>query len=72
METIKKIDGIPKIIVSDRDPIFTGNFWTGLFSCLGTQLSHSSYYHPQSDGKNEFLNKFLEGYLRCFASDKYT
>ena len=28
METIQKIHGSPKIIVSDRDPIFTGNFWT--------------------------------------------
>ena len=46
METIQKLHGNPKIIVSDRDPIFTGNFWTELFSCLGTQLAHSSSYHP--------------------------
>ena len=28
METIQKLHGNPKIIVSDRDPIFTGNLWT--------------------------------------------
>ena len=28
METIQKLHGNPKIIVSDKDPIFTGNFWT--------------------------------------------
>ena len=63
METIQKLHGNPKIIVSDRDPIFIGNFWTELFSCLGTQLSHSSSYHPQSDGQTKILNKFLEGYF---------
>ena len=28
VERIEKLHGNPKIIVSDRDPIFTGNFWT--------------------------------------------
>jgi hypothetical protein len=70
METIQNIHGVPKIIVSDRDPIFTGNFWTELFSCLGTQLAHISSYNPQSDGKTNIVNKCLEGYIHCFAYDK--
>ena len=28
METVQNLHGNPKIIVCDRDPIFTGNFWT--------------------------------------------
>jgi hypothetical protein len=28
METIQKMRGSPKIIVSGRDPIFSGHFWT--------------------------------------------
>ena len=61
METVQKLHGSPKIIVSDRDPIFTGHFLTELFSCLGTQLAHSSSYHPQYDGQTEIVNKCLEG-----------
>ena len=63
MDAIQKLHGNPKFIVSDRDPIFTGNFWRELFSCLGTQLAHSSSYHPQSDGQIEIVNKCLEGYI---------
>ena len=35
MDTVSKLHENPKIIVSDRDPIFTRKFWTKLFSCLG-------------------------------------
>jgi hypothetical protein len=28
METVQKLHGSPKIIVSDKDPIFSGHFWT--------------------------------------------
>ena len=42
METVQKLHGTPNIIESDRDPIFTGKFWTKLFSCLDTQLAHNS------------------------------
>ena len=42
MKTIQNLHGNPKIIVSKRDPIFTVNFWTELFSCLGTQIAHIS------------------------------
>jgi hypothetical protein len=72
METVQKLHGSPKIIVSDRDLIFTGHFWTKLFSCLGTQLAHSLSYHPQSDGQTEIVKKCLEGNLHCFVSDKQT
>ena len=58
--TVQKLHGSPNIIVSDRDHMFIGKFWTELFSCLGIQLAHSSSYHAQYDGKIEIVNKFLE------------
>jgi hypothetical protein len=39
---------------------------------LGTQLAHSSSYHPQFDGQTEIVKKCLEGYLCCFVFDKQT
>jgi hypothetical protein len=72
MGIVQKLHGNSKIIVSDRDLIFMGKIWIELFSCFGTQLAHSSSYHPQSDGKTKIVNKCLEGYLCCFASDKQT
>jgi hypothetical protein len=39
---------------------------------LGTELAHSSSYHPQFDGEIKIVKKGFEGYLRCFISDKQT
>ena len=63
IETVQKLHRKLKIIVSDRDPIFTAIFQKKLFSCLGTQLAHKSSYHPQSYEKTEIVNKCLEGFF---------
>ncbi|KAL0411645.1 UNVERIFIED_CONTAM: Transposon Tf2-11 polyprotein [Sesamum latifolium] len=66
---IVKYWGLPKDIISDRDSRFTGVFWTELFKILGSKLSMSSSYHPQSDGQTECFNSMLEEYLRHFVRD---
>ena len=45
-KNIVKYWGMPLSIVSDRDPRFTGRFWTTLFKLVGTELLMSSSYHP--------------------------
>ncbi|MBW0516937.1 hypothetical protein O181_056652 [Austropuccinia psidii MF-1] len=34
--------GVPKIIISDRDPNFTSEFWINLYDMLGTKLAFST------------------------------
>jgi len=51
MQSIVKLHGMPKSIVSDRERVFTSNFWQQLCKLSGTTLAMSTAYHPQSDGQ---------------------
>ena len=62
--------GILKVIISDRDPKFTGNFWRSLFERLNTMLSFSTSFHPQSDGKTKRVNQVLEDLLRMYVKEQ--
>jgi hypothetical protein len=48
MREVARLHGIPNIIVSNRDPKFTSNFWKGLFRGFKTNLNFSTTYHPES------------------------
>ena len=61
--------GIPLDIISDRDGRFTSRFWQSLQSALGTNLSLSTAYHPQTDGQSERTIQVLEDMLRCCVID---
>ena len=65
-----KLHGMPALIVSDRDPVFTSHFWQELMRLQGVQLAMSLTYRPQSNGLTEVVNKSLEHYLRAFAAGK--
>ena len=47
---VVRLHGFPVSIVSERDTKFVGHFWRTLWKYLGTNLSFSSYYHPQMNG----------------------
>jgi hypothetical protein len=69
-DQVVRLHGVPESIVSDRDPVFTSTFWQNLFKCCGTKLLTSSSYHPQTDGQTEVVNRTIEMYLRCLATER--
>jgi hypothetical protein len=63
-----RLQGIPKTIISDCDPLFLSKFWKELFKTQGTTLKYNTAYHPETDGQIEVVNRTLKSYLRCFVS----
>ena len=66
---VYKLHGLPKLIISDQDMLFTSAFWTHLNKMIGMNQRMSSTYHPQSDGATECANRTIRQMLRsCISS----
>ncbi|GJY09500.1 reverse transcriptase domain-containing protein [Tanacetum coccineum] len=55
--------GIHVSIICDRDGRFTSNFWRSFQKALGTDLSMSTMYHPETDGQSERTIQTLKDIL---------
>ena len=64
IESVVRLHGVPKSIISDRDPRFTSRLWQRLQNAFGSQLKLSSAYHPHTDGQSERTIRTLEDMLR--------
>ncbi|MBW0494030.1 hypothetical protein O181_033745 [Austropuccinia psidii MF-1] len=62
--------GVPKIIISDRDPKFISEFLTNLYDMLGAKPAFSTAYHPQTDGLAERIIQTMEDILKRFCAYK--
>ena len=45
--------GVPREIVSDRDRVWSGEFWKEVCSYLDIKRRLATAYHPQRDGQTE-------------------
>jgi hypothetical protein len=73
LRTIIGPHGMPKSLVSDRDPRITARFWRELSRMLGSDVNLSTAQHPQSDGQSEreiqTLSTALRGYVNAMGDD---
>ena len=67
VDNVFRQHGLPEVIISDRDPRFTGKFWCALFDLLGMDLRFSTAFHPQTDGQSERMIQTLENFLRLYV-----
>ncbi|GJR70506.1 putative reverse transcriptase domain-containing protein [Tanacetum coccineum] len=65
--------GLPASIICDRDGRFTSNFWRSFQKALGTDISMSTAYHPETDGQsgeNIQLSRLVTENNRKFIADQ--
>ena len=66
---IVRLHGVHVSIVSNRDPRFTTRFWKSFQKVMGTRLTMSTTFHPQTDGQSERTIHVLEDMLRACVLD---
>ena len=70
-DNVYKLHGLPQTIVSNRDVLFTLNFWKHLHSLLHTKLAMLSAYHSESDGAMERMNHTVTQMIRlCIGTNQ--
>ena len=69
LDRLVRDHGPPLSIISDRDKLFTSNYWRTITATMGIRLKLSTAYHPQTDGQTERMNQTLEQYIRHYIND---
>ena len=64
---VVSLHGVPLEINSDRGSLFTSRFWESFQNAMGTHLSISTAFHPQSSGQVERVNQIMEDMLRAYV-----
>jgi hypothetical protein len=64
-----RLHGVPKVIVSDRDPKFVGKFWQRFMVKLNIKLNMSTARRPRTDGLTERVFQTMQTLLRCYCAE---
>jgi hypothetical protein len=62
-----KQHGLPKDIMSYRNPKFTSKFWQALWKHMGSELKMSTSFQPQTNGQTKIVNLVIQQFLRNYV-----
>jgi hypothetical protein len=68
LKEVFRLHGLPRTIISDRDPKFTSKFWQELMRLLQVKLKFSTAFHPQTDGQTEWTHRTIQDMLRNYVN----
>ena len=60
------------MIITDRDKLFTSNYWKTISAAMGTKPKMSTAYHPWTDSQTEWANQVLETYLQHYINQTHS
>mgnify|MGYP006181350467 FL=1 len=67
LQNVFRYHGLSRQFISDRDKLFTSDFWLEFFQALGTKVSLGTAYHSSSSHLVERLNRVIEEALRHYV-----
>ena len=62
--------GPPEIVITDQGLEFKNKDVLGYLESLGTEVRHSSPFHPQTNGKIERFHRTFKGIIRTFINGR--
>lgn len=68
-EKVVRHQGLPDVIISDRDPRFKARLWKALWRECGTKLAMTVSFRAQANGGTETHNRVVQDMLRAFVND---
>ena len=72
LDRLVRDHGVLIMIITDRDKLFTSNYWKTISAAMGTKPKMSTAYHPQTDSQTEQANQVLETYLQHYINQTHS
>ena len=72
LDRLVRDHGVLITIITDRDKLFTSNYWKTIRAAMGTKPKMSTAYHPRTDSQTERVNQVLETYLRHYINKTHS